>query len=92
MKKYRKYYLSPRRNVLMCDVYLGVNKFPAFGFERDLVTFEVIGRCAGNCVDITTYDLELHAFLRVSHQYVVDKDSLDVKIEDMFELENPNLI
>lgn len=42
--------------------------------------------------DITTHDLELHSFLRISHQFVVNPDSLaGEKIEEMFELENPNI-
>ena len=42
--------------------------------------------------DITTHDLELHSFLRFSHQFVVNPDSMaGEKIEEMFELENPNI-
>lgn len=94
MKKYRKYSLTPNRNKLCCDVYID-NKY-SMSFIRDLIDFSVNayrGTSLGvSLVDVTAFDLELHSFLRISHQYIVDKDSLDVKIEDMFELENPNLV
>lgn len=42
-------------------------------------------------MDVTTHDLEFHSFMRLSHQYIVNEDCLDVKVEDSFELYNPNL-
>ena len=42
-------------------------------------------------MDVTTHDLEFHSFMRLSHQYIVNEDCFDVKVEDSFELYNPNL-
>lgn len=90
MKKYRKYFLNPNRNKLVCDVYIN-NKY-CISFSRDLENFAVAAYRSSSQIDVTTFDLELHAFLRLSHQYIIDANCLEVKIEEMFNLENPNLV
>lgn len=88
MKKVRKYYLNPSRTRLICDVH--INGELKMEFHRSLVSYSVITHVVPG-IDVTTFDLELHAFLRLSHQYIIDKDSVEVKIEEMFEMENPNI-
>lgn len=90
MKKYHKYFLNPNRNKLICDVY--INGKYSLSFTRDLLSFSVDAYRCHTQVDVTTFDLELHAFLRLSHQYIIDSSRIEVKIEDMFDLQNPNLI
>lgn len=91
MKKIRKFFLSPHHNFLTCEVYFGSENHPTFLFARNLFNYETSSNCYKNTVDITTHDLEFHSFLRLSHRYIVNKDSLDVKVEDMFEIDNPNI-
>lgn len=88
MKKKRTYWLNPGKTFLMCQVY--INGKLAITFSRDLSHY-VVNSCCVASLDITTFDLEMHAFLRMSHQYIIDKDSITEKVEDMFELDNPNL-
>ena len=91
MKK-RFYYINHRKTILYCDIYYNNEKFPIYSFSRNLVSFEVESTCCTNYVDITQHDLELHAFMRLSHQYIVNPDSMaGEKIEEMFELENLNI-
>lgn len=90
MKKDRKYYLNPSKTRFICDVY--INGKLCLEFSRNLLTHAVWTQSMPGLVDVTTFDLELHAFLRISHQMIVNPDSLaGEKIEEMFEIENPNI-
>lgn len=90
MKKTRKYFFSPDRNELYCEVY--INGKLALNFRRHL-KFNMVLAMSGDVIpDVTTFDLELHAFLRMSHQMIVNPDVLaGEKIEEMFEIDNPNI-
>lgn len=90
MKKVRKYFLSPDRKELHCEVF--INGKLAMSFRRHL-KFNMVLAMSGDVIpDVTTFDLELHAFLRISHQMIVNPDSLaGEKIEEMFEIDNPNI-
>lgn len=89
MKKVRKWFLSPDRTLLWCSVYIENRLW--FAFCRSLVNYEVCGYIHSKNCDVTTYDLEMHSFLRVSHAYIVQPDSFEYKIEEMFEIDNPNI-
>ena len=90
MKKVRKYWLSPDKTELYCEVY--INGRLALNFRRHLKFNLVLATSGDVRVDVTTFDLELHAFLRLSHQMIVTPDVLSgEKIEEMFEIENPNI-
>lgn len=88
MKKIRKYYLNPDKTILFCEVIIDGKK--RLIFQRNLESFSVFSDCRTS--DVTTFDLELHSFLRVSHQMIVNPDVLaGEKIEEMFEIDNPNI-
>lgn len=88
MKKTYKYWLNPGKTMLFMSLTIN-------------------GRNAGYCsryldkpysvqdnliiMDVTSHDLEFHSFLRLSHQYIVNKDSVEVSVQDSFELENLNI-
>lgn len=88
MKKDRKYWLNPDRTFLFMSLKINgknagyVSRYldKPYSVQDNLIIF-----------DVTAHDLELHSFMRLSHQYIVNKDSLDVKIGDLFELDNPNV-
>lgn len=87
MKKVRRYFLSPSRDTLHCEVW--INGKLLLTFQRNLKIQFVVAR-GSESVDVTTFDLEFHSFLRVSHQYIVNPDSMSgVKIEEMFEMDCP---
>ena len=89
MKKIRKYYFNPDRTKLVCDVLINGKLY--LEFQRNLLTYAVWSQSMPG-IDVTTFDLELHAFLRFSHQLIVNPDSMaGEKIEEMFELENPTI-
>ena len=89
MKKVRKYYLNPDKTKLICDVTINGKLY--LEFSRNLLTYAVWTQSMPG-IDVTTFDLELHAFLRLSHQMIVCPDSeFSEKIEEMFELDCPNI-
>lgn len=89
MKKVHRYWISPNRECLCMSLiidgkYVGsISRLLGRPFSVwDSLSIE----------DITTHDLELHSFLRISHQFVVNPDCLNgEKIEEMFEIDNPNI-
>lgn len=88
MKKVRRYFFSSSKKTLHCEVF--INGKLSLIFQRNITTHLVVAD--GPMVDVTTFDLELHAFLRFSHQLIVNPDILSgEKIEEMFELENPTI-
>lgn len=90
MKKSRKYFLTPDKNEILCEVY--INDRHAMTFRRHLKYLMVLAIRENVNVDPTTFDLELHSFLRFSHQYMINPDSMaGEKIEEMFEIDCPNI-
>ena len=90
MKKVRKYCFNPDKTCFICDVYISGKL--CMEFSRNLLTYVVWSQSLPGLIDVTTFDLELHAFLRISHQMIVNPDSLaGEKIEEMFEIDNPNI-
>lgn len=88
MKKVYKYWLNPAKTALYMS--LTINGKSAGYCHRYLTTPFCVG---DNLIlhDVTTHDLEFHSFLRLSHQYIVNRDSLEVPIGELFELDNINL-
>lgn len=88
MKKTYKYWLNPDKTFLFMSVLLNGRKAgyasrcldKPFTVQDNLIIF-----------DVTTHDLELHSFMRLSHQYIVNKDSVEVSVQDSFELEDINI-
>lgn len=72
-----------------CEVY--INGRHAMTFRRHLKYLMVIATREDINIDPTTFDLELHSFLRLSHQYMINPDSFEFKIEEMFEIDCPNI-
>lgn len=90
MDKLRKYFLSPDRNEMHCEVF--INGRLALNFRRHLKSLMVLATREDVNVDPTTFDLELHAFLRLSHQYMINPDCFGgEKLEEMFEIDCPNI-
>lgn len=89
MKKVHRYWLSPNHESLCMS--LTYDSMPCGTIARMLCPPFTVWDSL-QISDVTTHDLELHAFLRVSHQFLVQPDCLaGEKIEEMFELENPNI-
>lgn len=88
MKKIHKYWLNPSKTMLFMSLDINGRKVgycsryldKPYSVQDNLII-----------MDVTTHDLELHSFMRLSHQYIVNKDSVEVTVQDSFELDNLNI-